>query len=226
MMLVAALPAWLVVFIVAFVPESERWRKAVQTIAANPLRDVFSGRLRASTLLAILFASVALIGTWGSVQWLPLWANKMVSESGTAELRREFPNYYSGADLDASLLEQRRGAEAAIQKRASDATANIQMIQGLGAIVGTLLAPLIGARFGRRTAYFLLCLSSWIVCDTAFRTVTQYSNTFLLWAFFMSLTTASFYGWFPLYFPELFPTRVRATGQGVAFFYFRRCWNV
>jgi drug/metabolite transporter superfamily protein YnfA len=29
--------------------------------------------------------------------------------------------------------------------------------------------------------------------------------------------TASFYGWLPLYLPELFPTRVRATGQGFAF---------
>jgi MFS transporter, SHS family, sialic acid transporter len=30
-------------------------------------------------------------------------------------------------------------------------------------------------------------------------------------------TTASFYGWLPLSLPELFPTRVRATGQGLAF---------
>ena len=29
--------------------------------------------------------------------------------------------------------------------------------------------------------------------------------------------TAAFYGWLPLYLPELFPTRVRATGQGSAF---------
>ena len=29
--------------------------------------------------------------------------------------------------------------------------------------------------------------------------------------------TASFYGWLPLYLPELFPTRVRATGQGFSY---------
>ena len=29
--------------------------------------------------------------------------------------------------------------------------------------------------------------------------------------------TASFYGWLPLYLPELFPTRVRATGQGFGY---------
>jgi hypothetical protein len=33
----------------------------------------------------------------------------------------------------------------------------------------------------------------------------------------MSFTTASFYGWFPLYLPELFPTKVRATGQGLSY---------
>ena len=31
------------------------------------------------------------------------------------------------------------------------------------------------------------------------------------------MTTASFYGWLPLYLPELFRTRVRATGQGVSY---------
>ena len=33
----------------------------------------------------------------------------------------------------------------------------------------------------------------------------------------MGAVTAAFYGWLPLYLPELFPTRVRATGQGLSF---------
>jgi hypothetical protein len=33
----------------------------------------------------------------------------------------------------------------------------------------------------------------------------------------LGLVTAAFYGWLPLYLPELFPTRVRATGQGISF---------
>ena len=33
----------------------------------------------------------------------------------------------------------------------------------------------------------------------------------------MGGVSASFYGWLPLYLPELFPTRVRATGQGLSF---------
>jgi hypothetical protein len=47
--------------------------------------------------------------------------------------------------------------------------------------------------------------------------MTQFGSGFLFLAFLVSAATASFYGWFPLYFPELFPTRVRATGQGVCY---------
>ena len=41
--------------------------------------------------------------------------------------------------------------------------------------------------------------------------------TFYVAAFFMGGLTATFYGFFPLYFPELFPTAIRATGQGFSF---------
>ena len=40
---------------------------------------------------------------------------------------------------------------------------------------------------------------------------------FLICIFLAGGTTASFYGWLPLYLPELFVTRVRATGQGFSF---------
>ena len=36
-------------------------------------------------------------------------------------------------------------------------------------------------------------------------------------AFLAGAFTASFYGWLPLYLPELFSTRVRATGQGFSY---------
>jgi hypothetical protein len=44
-----------------------------------------------------------------------------------------------------------------------------------------------------------------------------YGNLFLGSAFLIGACTASFYGWLPLYLPELFRTRVRATGTGFGF---------
>ncbi len=219
MMLVAALPAFLVVFIMLAVPESERWKQSVKTGKSHPLREIFAPGLRNRVFLAIAFASVALIGTWGSVQWLPVWSNQMVAETGFQELRTAHPEWYpgEGAATDASVTAAKTAAETEVKKRAGKASADMQMIQGLGAIVGTLLAPLIGARLGRRFAYFLLCLASLLICGVTFRITTAFTEGFLALAFLMSLATASFYGWFPLYFPELFPTRVRATGQGLSY---------
>ena len=122
-----------------------------------------------------------------------------------------------GVPLTGKILRARTTAETIVKQDAGKATADMQMIQGFGAIIGTLLAPLIGARLGRRPAFFLLCLASFTICAVTFRTVVTYTSAFLGLAFVMSLSTASFYGWFPLYFPELFPTRARATGQGLSY---------
>jgi MFS family permease len=181
MMIVAAAPALLVVFIVAFVPESERWRAAMKNATVNPFREVFSLSLRRNTVMGILLASVALIGTWGSATWLPLWADQLAGPTNPM------------------------------------AKANAQMIMAVGQITGAILAPFVGARLGRRTAYFLLCLASLTICGGMFRWVHSYDAVFLVMGFLMGAATASFYGFFPLYLPELFPTRARATGQGLCY---------
>jgi SHS family sialic acid transporter-like MFS transporter len=181
MLVVGAAPALLVVILVAFTPESEKWRSAAQVSPGAPLREIFGATLRKRTLLGIAFASVVLIGTWGSVQWLPLWADKMVNG-------------------------QNFGAKG---------TTTIML--AFGASIGSAAAPFAGARFGRRPAYFLLCLLSLILCAILFGTVKTYGYPFLFLTFLVGAATASFYGWFPLYLPELFPTRVRATAQGTCY---------
>jgi hypothetical protein len=50
-----------------------------------------------------------------------------------------------------------------------------------------------------------------------FQANTGYGVGLLASAVFAGGATASFYGWLPLYLPELFPTRVRATGQGFGY---------
>ncbi len=77
-MLVCTAPALLAFVVVTMLPESQRWKQAVRESAAKPLKEIFTTRLIRPTLLAIGLASVALIGTWGSVQaFLPPWADQM-----------------------------------------------------------------------------------------------------------------------------------------------------
>jgi len=86
-----------------------------------------------------------------------------------------------------------------------------------GAIVGTMAAALAAGRFGRRITYAVLCLASIGGSLLLYQTNKSYNDYFLFCAFVAGAMTASFYGFFPLYLPELFPTAVRATGQGFAF---------
>jgi len=92
-----------------------------------------------------------------------------------------------------------------------------QIVLAIGAVVGTILAALSGDWFGRRVTYMGMCVLSLLGAVIFFQTHNSYGTSFLIWSFIAGATTASFYGWLPLYLPELFATRVRATGQGFSF---------
>ena len=210
--LVGAAPALLTFGILAFVPESERWQEAQKDSPGKPLREVLRPPLLKATLLATLFSSVALIGTWGSVQWLPLWADQMAQEQSVTAARAELGRSSASAPV----------TEAAVVKRATElkdnrAKAHTQGASAVGAIFGCLLGAWMGGRFGRRPAYFLLCLVSLLSCGWLFHSFHTYDLSFLILTFVIGGFSAAFYGWLPLYLPELFPTRVRATGQGLSF---------
>lgn len=179
--LIGALPALLTFFVRLFVPESEKWQHAAQLAPAQPLREILAPGLRRPVLVATLLTSIVLIGTWGSVQWLPLWADQLTG---------------------------------GVQPQAKAWTG---LVAAFGAITGCLLGAWCGGRFGRRITFFGMCLGSLLVCALLFRGIHGYGAAFLVCTFLAGLTTASFYGWMPLYLPELFPTRVRATGQGLAY---------
>jgi SHS family sialic acid transporter-like MFS transporter len=80
-----------------------------------------------------------------------------------------------------------------------------------------VLAALLGGYWGRRPIYALLCILSLVSMVGFYRLNTEFGWLFVLSAGWLGLISASFYGWLPLYLPELFPTAVRATGQGFGF---------
>jgi MFS family permease len=208
--LVGALPALLTIGILAFVPESERW-VAQKNPNNKPLREVLRPPLLRSTSFGILFASIALIGTWGSVQWLPLWADQMAQEQSVVAARVELTAPAGSVVLEDAILT--RAGELKDDK----AKATTLLVISLGAIIGCLFGAWMGGRFGRRPAYFILCVTSLISCAWLFHSFSTYDTGFLTLAFVVGTVTAAFYGWLPLYLPELFPTRARATGQGLSF---------
>jgi MFS transporter, SHS family, sialic acid transporter len=144
------------------------------------------GRCIKRLLLGAALAGVALLGTWGSLQWASKWAISLA-----ASLPADGGPYY--------------------------AKEYTQIVSALGAIVGTIIAALMGDWLGRRFTYVLLCVFSFISIIYMYQANDVFGAKFLWSVFAAGGITAAFYGWFPLYLPELFPTSIRATSQGFAY---------
>jgi MFS transporter, SHS family, sialic acid transporter len=153
-------------------------------------------------LLAACLSGVALLGTWGSTQWAPSWADKLTETTYRAEQERLVA---AGETAAATKLARPRAKEYT------------QIWLAVGAIVGTIMAAMLGDYLGRRPAYCLLCVLSLASVYALFLGNRTYGPAMLFWTFVAGTMTASFYGWLPLYLPELFRTNVRATGQGFGF---------
>jgi MFS family permease len=86
-----------------------------------------------------------------------------------------------------------------------------------GAVLGTIIAALIADWLGRRITYAFLCAGSFVSMIYLYQANDAYGTKLLASSFAAGGITAAVYGLFPLYFPELFPTCIRATAQGFAF---------
>jgi MFS transporter, SHS family, sialic acid transporter len=147
---------------------------------AGALDEGDRGRCVRRLLFGACLAGVALLGTWGSLQWAPKWS-------------------------------------IALSENTLKAKEYTQISMAAGAILGTLAAALMGGWIGRRITYALLCVASFVSLIYLYQGNDVYGPKFLISAFVAGGITAAFYGWFPLYLPELFPTSIRATSQGFAF---------
>jgi hypothetical protein len=154
-------------------------RRAIEAgkVSAEERRTVI-----ARLLLGAGLSGVALLGTWGSLQWAAKWAGDLTK--GKPELHA--PEF-------------------------------TQLSLALGAVVATILAALTADKIGRRPTYALLCLGSIASLVWFYQGNAEYGPMFLVAAFVAGGVTAAFYGWFPLYLPELFRTSIRATSQGFAY---------
>jgi MFS family permease len=86
-----------------------------------------------------------------------------------------------------------------------------------GAILGSFFGSHLAHLLGRRVAYFVISLCSVVLTCGIFLFTQPLNPAFLPLVFAQGFVTTLFFGWLPLCLPELFPTRVRATGTGIAY---------
>ena len=86
-----------------------------------------------------------------------------------------------------------------------------------GAVFGGLVGGWLANLMGRRLTYFLISVSSLALGEYIYLALTPKDPSFWGFVFLLGVVSTLFFGWLPLYLPELFPTRARATGAGVSF---------
>ena len=245
-----ALPALINFFILIFVPESHKWEEekaagktshwatwdllgvVIAALSALVIIYVWSPMSSLPVWLSFVITAVGLgVAMWGYLHPVRQYMSRSAAQSGSNEHASVLRNLLIGAGLAAVALLGTWGSAQQAARWASGLLAQgstVTIIEytvimtALGAILISLVTPLVADKLGRRVTYTLLCVLSLASALAFFQTnhpfATQAVPTwFYVSAFLLGGLTASFYGFFPLYFPELFPTSVRATGQGFCF---------
>jgi MFS family permease len=195
---VGIIPALLVFIIFLFIHEPEAWVQARALAKQNPKKDsvgsifgLFKGReIRRNTFVGVSLAVVGVIGFWGIGVWTPELLRSVLNPQNSPELK------------------------SIVEKQASIAG----MVQNFGGFFGALCFGYVAQKFGRRGGFFTALLGCLIVIPMTFYFTSSYV-TALVFFFLMGFMLLYLLGGFAVYFPELFPTRLRSTGTGF-------CYNV
>ena len=191
--LVGVVPALLVVWVRLGIKEPETWRQAKVSKAARlgSFRELLGDpRWRSRAIFGALLAMVGLATFWGVV--------------------------VAGQNLAEDLL-RRLGAPAA--EAASRGKIAFGFIQTTGAGLGMLAFAPMSVRWGRRRTFALMHVAA-LVMTLAVCWLPGYFSSYTL--FLCLLPVFGFFAQgvhagYAVYFPELFPTHLRATGAGFCF---------
>jgi MFS family permease len=203
--LAGVLPALLVVVIRLGLREPEGWIQARKQAAERhqrlgDLREIFGDRRwRRHLLIGMILGMAGQIGIWG----IGFWSPELI-RAAQQEHRRASPEGHP-SPTDAAAEDDRYVGRATV-------------LQDLAGMLGIGAFTWLTARVGRRPAFaaaYLLGLGATVFVFTQLRRGADAYWMMPLLGFGVS----SVFGGFAIYFPELFPTRLRSTGTGL-------CYNV
>jgi MFS transporter, SHS family, sialic acid transporter len=238
LMLLGAAPAVLTLFLRFFVPESEKWHETRREGKAShwsgkDLIAVLAGSAIGGLLIAVWAADRSYAERAAATAFaIPIIALCFLWPARGYLHRAGLPAVQRVAVVRRMLLAAGLSAVPLIATWAGvmwmynwvgsftadrDAKPILQVASSLGAAGGCVFAAWLGNFFGRRRAYLGLCIASAITLFAFYNQPAEFSSVLVASAFGVGFVTAGFYGWLPLYLPELFPTALRATGQGFGF---------
>ena len=191
----AAVPAVLGILVLAFLPESPLWLASQLRKKSSQGGENMAGKNVHKGVLIELFRPpllrLTLIGILlGSVPMVGAWA---------------------ASKWMIPWADKVGGSAAAGYKAAT------QGWWALGAVLGSFFGAQIAAWLGRRRAYAIISAGATLFTLLMFMGTAPLKASFHPIVFGQGFVATLFFGWLPLYLPELFPTRVRAAGSGIAY---------
>ena len=177
-----------------FVREPERWQ-GVQATRVS-WRELFGPLYRNRTFWGTFVAVVALIMWWSCNAFIPTLSTGLARETAAARGLGELATL--------ALVEE--------WKRSATNFFN------LGGLIGTLLTIPIAKYLGRRPMFALYFAGSAAAILATFGLPLE-AQTRLAMFFLIGITVFGVFGAFTYYLPELYPTRLRASGAGF-------CYNI
>jgi len=192
--LIGIAPALLVFWVAASIKEPESWRVAGAKAAAaagprmGSVLDLLGNpRWRRRALLALLLAAVGLGSFWGVT--------------------------VAGQDLTKELLVRNGVAADRANQQAKFAYG---IVETVGGGLGLLAMGPLCVRLGRRRAFALMHVGAFLIVPITCYAPSTYGQLLALLPAFGFLTLGIHAG-YAIYFPELFPTHLRAVGSGFCF---------
>ena len=194
---VGAAPALMVLWIRSSVKEPEAWHEAKEKAATDGeignIASLFKDpTLRKNTIAGTLIALAGVGGLWGVGFFLPDLIRTVLG-----------PNV---AALEA----------AAGKKQLAQWVSYAFIFQNVGAFLGMFGYAVLSERVGRKPALALFLLLAYGSIQLAFWGVRDLNTAYVL-SFVLGFCALAPFSAFAVYFPELYPTRLRATGIGFCY---------
>lgn len=199
--IVGVLPAILVVFIMKTIREPESWLEARKLAASDKLQKQMGDikgmfthpTWRRHTLVGVALAVAGVVGLWGVGFWSPELINQALANT----------------KVDGKPL---------TQEHIGNVKAMGTLLQDVGAFFGMFIFTIIATSFGRRISFALSFLAAFVVVSGVFLGLRTEWHAYLMLPL-VGFCTLSVFGGYSIYFPEIYPTRLRSSGTAF-------CYNV